>query len=314
MVATYSFESALKLAAKVNWQVEDIIGGDQQLNFAQRFLPETLANVSGIHCLNDAEKLKLNQIRGNSYLHLFGLVEEFIVPTVIGHLKTNGLTDITAAQALLHFAEEESKHIRLFRQFAKAFERGFGSRCECIGPAHEIAAAIAQHSPLGVMLIILYIEWMTQYHYLESVRNNSFESLDAQFCSLLRHHWLEEAQHTGLDTLMLEQLAQTLSPTEIETGIEDFFKIVAFLNGGLMAQAQLDIASLERATERTFTEAEKAEIQAIQQPSYQWAFIGSGITHRNFVQVFNTIGPSSQARLAEVSQQYQVISFNEYLP
>jgi hypothetical protein len=218
-----SYKQSLDRAAKVNWRIEDIIGGDKRLDFTKRFMPEALARVNEISCLNEMEKLILNQIRGNSYLHLFGLVEEFIVPCVINHVKTTGSKDITATQALLHFAEEESKHIRLFRRFAEEFELGFGSHCEGIGPIQDIADAVMQHRPLGVVMIILYIEWMTQYHYLASIRDNFRESLDPQFCSLLRNHWLEEAQHTTLDTLMVEQMVQELEPSEVEAGVEDFF-------------------------------------------------------------------------------------------
>lgn len=85
MLATYTYESALNNAVKVNWRVEDIINDQKTLDFSKRFLPEKLANVNEISCLNDTEKLLLNQIRANSYLHIFGLVEEFIVPTIIHH-------------------------------------------------------------------------------------------------------------------------------------------------------------------------------------------------------------------------------------
>lgn len=299
-----SYEQALQRATKVNWKVEDIIGGDKQLDFTKRFLPEALVRVNEITCLNPEEKLIFNQIRGNSYLYIFGLVEEFIVPSVMNHVNTTGLSNITATQALLHFAEEESKHIRLFRRFAEEFELGFGSRCDCIAPVSDITNAIMQHHPLGVVLIILYIEWMTQYHYLASVRDNFSESLDPQFCSLLKHHWLEEAQHTILDTLMVEQLVGTLEPAEIQAGVEDFFKIVTFLDGGLKMQVQLDLESLARATGRTFTEVEKQEIRAVQERSYLWTFIGSGISHTKFVQTFNQASPQSQARLTTIAAQY----------
>lgn len=304
MSPNQAYEQSLQRASKVNWNIEDIIGGDKHLDFNQRFLPEVLARVNEIACLNTVEKLILNQIRGNSYLHLFGLVEEFIVPSVLNHVNTSGLSNITAIQALLHFAEEESKHIRLFRRFAEEFATGFGNRCDCIGPVQEIANAVMQHRPLGVILIILYIEWMTQYHYLASVRDNFRESLDPQFCSLLRNHWLEEAQHTTLDTLMVEQLVQGLEPAEVDAGVEDFFKLIDFLAGGLKAQVQLDLESLARATGRSFTEAEQQAIQTIQEQSYCWTFIGSGITHSKFVQTFNQVSPGSQTRLSEVAEKY----------
>jgi hypothetical protein len=304
MTTTYAYETAYKSATKVNWRIEDIIGGEKQLDFSKRLMPETLARVNGIQCLSDREKLKLNQIRGNSYLHLFGLVEEFIVPSVINHVNQTGLEDITATQALLHFAEEESKHIRLFRRFAEEFELGFGSRCDGIGPIRDITQAVLQHHPLGVMLVILYIEWMTQHHYLESIRDNYTETLDPQFCSLLRNHWLEEAQHASLDTLMVDRMVQGLDVPEVATGVEDFFKLIEFLHGGLMMQVQLDLESLSRATGRTFTDAEKQEIQAIQEQSYRWTFIGSGLTHRNFVRTFNEVSPNQSARLIEVARTY----------
>lgn len=299
-----AYAQSLNRAVRVNWQVEDIIGGDKRLDFSKRFMPEVLARVNEISCLNEAEKLILNQIRGNSYLHLFGLVEEFIVPSVLEHVKTTGLSDITATQALLHFAEEESKHIRLFRRFAEEFAIGFGSQCDGIGPVQDIANAVLQHRPLGVVLIILYIEWMTQYHYLASIRDNANESLDPQFCSLLRNHWLEESQHTTLDTLMVERLVQQLELSEVEAGVEDFFKLIEFLNGGLMMQVQLDLESLGRAVGRTFTEAERQEIQTIQEQSYHWTFIGSGVTHTQFVETFKQVSPAQQQRLSEVAEMY----------
>ena len=304
IIATYSYESALKNAAKVNWHVEDIINDKKRLDFSKRFLPETLANVNNISCLTDQEKLLLNQIRGNSYLHIFGLVEEFIVPTVINHVNERGLEDIVATQALLHFAEEESKHIELFRRFAEEFEIGFGSRCDCIGPVQEIAHAVMKYSPLGVILVTLYIEWMTQYHYLESVRDNYIDNLDPQFCSLLKNHWLEEAQHTHLDTMMLQQRINNLDATSIATGVEDFFKIVDFLHGGLMMQVKLDIESLSRVAGKTFTQKEIQEITSVQEKSYNWTFIISGITHRNFIRTFNEISPAHNGRLTDTAQKY----------
>ena len=147
-------------------------------------------------------------------------MEEFILPFVIDHVKTIGSKNIEATQAYLGFAEEESKHIHLFRKFTEAFEAGFGSSCECIGPSKGIASFVLNHSLLGVALVTLHIEWMTQAHFLESVQDNYQEDLDPQFCSLLRHHWQEEAQHARLDRLMVESMVQRLDSSAIATGDE----------------------------------------------------------------------------------------------
>ena len=72
----YDYASNLRNSYQINWKIEDVIGG-RTFDFGKPFLPEALAGVAGIRCLNAAEKLKLNQIRGYTYLYLFGFVEEF---------------------------------------------------------------------------------------------------------------------------------------------------------------------------------------------------------------------------------------------
>src|SRR5262249_55751861 len=158
------------------------------------------AGVTDIRCLDDSEKLKLNQIRSYTYLHLFRVTEEYILPSVLDHAQASVHGDDHEMRALLRFAEEEAKHIQLFKWFVREFEDGFGTPCGGIGPAEEIAAAILRHSRLGVFLTTLHIEWMTQRHYVDSVKGAP--DLDPLFCSLLKHHWLEEAQHAKLDTLV----------------------------------------------------------------------------------------------------------------
>jgi hypothetical protein len=302
--ATNPYVDSLLRAARVNWRLEDIIGADRRLDFNRRFLPDLLARVERIGCLNEQEKRILNQIRGNSYLHLFALAEEFILPAVLGQVGEGGLEDITATQALLHFAEEESKHIRLFRRFAEEFSAGFGSPCDVIGPIPQIAAAVLQHGPLGVMFATLLLEWATQHHYLASVQGNDAEDLDPQFCSLLRHHWLEEAQHADLDTLVLQRLARELDGTGLRTGADDFFRIVELLEGGLREQVGLDLTSFTRATGRVLDAAATEEVTSCQRDSYLWTFLGSGLSHPRFQDTFAQVCPEHLPRLREASARY----------
>ena len=46
--ATHGFTYAKALAAseKVNWRVEDIIGGERRLDFGKPFMPESLARIA----------------------------------------------------------------------------------------------------------------------------------------------------------------------------------------------------------------------------------------------------------------------------
>src|SRR5215217_4092075 len=83
----YDYRETIAAAEKVNWRIEDIIGGDKKLDFSKRFMPESLARVNELGFLNNDEKRILNQIKGNTYLSIFGLVEEFILPFVLDHVQ-----------------------------------------------------------------------------------------------------------------------------------------------------------------------------------------------------------------------------------
>ena len=298
---TYDYRSVLETSQRVNWKLEEVIKG-RTLDFARPFLPDSLAGLSSIRCLSAKEKLKLNQIRGFTYLYLFGLVEEYILPSVIDHTRDRVNGDDEERRALLRFAEEEAKHIQLFKWFVREFEDGFGTSCEVIGPPREIAAAILNHAPLGVFLTTLHIEWMTQKHYVESVKNNADEALDPLFCSLLKHHWIEESQHAKLDTLVVDKLASTLDRKGIERGIDDYMDIGKLLDGGLQAQVRMDIQSLEKATGRTFTSAEREEIERAQLKSYRWTFLLSGMTHPNFDRSLRELSVDGHLRVGELGR------------
>jgi len=77
MQQQYTYQAVLAASEAPRWRVEDIIGPDKQLDFTKPFMPESLARVERLSFLTAEEKIVLNQIRGNAYLCIFGLVEEF---------------------------------------------------------------------------------------------------------------------------------------------------------------------------------------------------------------------------------------------
>lgn len=130
-----------------------------------------------------------------------------------------------------------------------------------IGPPRAIAGKVLGHDPLAVALIILHIEWMTQRHYVDSVRDDG--ELDPLFTSLLKHHWIEEAQHARLDTLMVEALAEGRSEAAIDKAIDEYFE--------------------------TFV--------AQQQQSARWTYLGSGMAHPRFRATLGAISPAARDRI-----------------
>jgi hypothetical protein len=299
---THSYQKVWQDAQRVDWRVRDLINPTKPLDFTKPFLPESLVRTDDISCLNSAEKLALNHVRGCSYLHLFVLVEQFIIPTVLEQVKRLGFDDIFATQALLGFAEEEGKHIHLFQEFAIAFEQGFGHSCDRLESTATIASKILAHHPLSVLLLTLQFEWTTQNHYLESIRENDEDDLDPRFCDLLKHHWMEEAQHTKLDTLLIYDLADRLGSDVVNMAIAGYFQLVHLLHDALMEQVNIDLVNLERAVGHGFSASERQEILDVQQQAYRWAFLCSGLTHPNFVKVLTDLNPTGKVRVTELAK------------
>lgn len=298
----YTYESALAASQKVNWRIDDIIGGDKRLDFSKPFMPESLARVEPLDFLSADEKRTLNQIRGNAYLCIFGVVEEFILPFLMDHARPLLSGDDYRVRALLQFAGEEAKHIHLFKRFRAEFDRGFSTNCAVIGPPDAIGKAILAHDPLAVALAILQIEWMTQSHYLDGMKDD--QDLDPQFKSLLKHHWMEEAQHAKLDVLMVEALAEGRSPERIEKAVDEYLEIGAFIDDGLKAQLQFDLEALERATGRTLTVSEREKFVDIQTQANRWTYLGSGMTHPNFLATLKDLSPEARERIEQIAPAF----------
>ena len=302
MAHGYTYQDTLATSEKITWRIEDIIGGAKSLDFGKPFMPETLARTQALGFLSPAEQKTLNQIRGHAYLSIFGLVEEFILPFLLDQTRPQLQKNDHETRALLNFASEEAKHIHLFKTFRAEFERDFGHHCDVIGPPEAIAKAVLAHSPLGVALAILHIEWMTQRHYLDSIKDA--QDLDPQFKSLLKHHWMEEAQHAKLDTLMVLELARERSPESIAAAIEGYLALGGTFDACLAQQAKFDMQTLARATRRVLGEAEQGIFLQEQHQAQRWTFIGSGMSHANFLDTIRTIAPGAEKRLAELAPSF----------
>jgi hypothetical protein len=300
MYHDFTYEATLASSLRAQWQLDDVLREDQQLDFTRNFMPESLARTAALTSLNAFEQRTLNQIAAHEYLCMFGIVEEFLLPFVLDHARPELRDDDWRVRALLNFAAEEAKHIHLFKRFHAAFVRGFPVECKMIGPSEAIGAEILRHQPLAVALVILMIEWMTQQHYLGSIRDDG--DIDPLFKSLMKHHWMEESQHAKLDTLIVDALAEGRSEAEIDQAIDEVFEIATFLDGGLKAQAGFNLDALETAIGRKLEN--RAEIEAQQHQAGRWTFIGSGLVHERFKATLENISPKAAARIAEAAPMF----------
>lgn len=302
MYHQFTWQGVLAASARAAWQLDDVMPEGAALDFTRPFLPEALARVADTPGVTEGEARLLNQIRGHEYLSMFGLIEEMILPFVLDHARPMLRGDDERVRALLGFASEEAKHIHLFKRFHAAFVRGFPVTCGMIGPADAIAAEILRHDPLSVALVVLHIEWMTQAHYLDSVRDDA--GIDPLFKSLLRHHWMEESQHARIDTLMVELLAEGRDEAAIDRAIDEYLEIGMFLDGGCKGQAALNLAAFEAAAGRVLADAEREGFLAAQHQALRWTYLGSGMTHPQFRATLGAISPAARDRVDAVAPAF----------
>ena len=298
----YTYQSTLAASDFLHWRIEDIIGGEKRLDFSKPFMPESFARVEPLSFLNANEKIALNQIRGNAYLCIFGLVEEFILPFVLDHARTQLRGDDYRVRALLQFAGEEAKHIQLFKRFRADFEADFGASCAVIGPPEAIASAILAHDPLAVAITTLHIEWMVQRHYVDSIKDD--QDLDPQFKSLLKHHWVEEVQHAKLDTLMVEALATGRTEDQIMQAVEEYIEIGGFIDGGLKQQVEFDLEAFTRATNRELNEAEQQQFREVQLQANRWTYLGTGMSHEKVLETLGSLTPKARQRVESIAPAF----------
>jgi len=297
MYHDFNYEATLSSSLRAQWQLDDVLREDQELDFSRNFMPESLARTGAISSLNAFEQKVLNQISAHQYLTIFGVVEEFILPFLLDHARPHLLNDDWRVRAILNFASEEAKHIHLFKRYHAAFVRGFPVECEMIGPSEAIGAEVLRHDPLAVGLVILMIEWMTQQHYLGSIKDDG--DIDPLFKSLMKNHWVEEAQHAKLDTLIVDALAEGRTEEEIDAAIDEFFEIGGFLDNGLKAQAAYNLDALEKVIGRKLEN--RAEIEEQQHQAARWTYIGSGMVHERFKATLLNISANAAARMAEAA-------------
>jgi hypothetical protein len=293
----FNYEGTLATSLRAQWKLDDVLRENQELDFSRNFMPESLARTAEVTSLNPFEQRVLNQISAHQYLSIFGVVEEFILPFLLDHARPHLLGDDWRVRAILNFASEEAKHIHLFKRFHGAFVRGFPVECQVIGPSKDIGAQVLKHDPLAVGLVILMIEWMTQQHYLGSIRDDG--DIDPLFKSLMKHHWMEEAQHAKLDTLIVDALGEGRSEAEIDQAIDEFFEIGAFLDGGLATQAGFNLDALEKVIGRKIED--RGALLTQQHQAARWTYIGSGMVHERFVATLESLSPRAAERIAEAA-------------
>jgi chaperonin GroEL (HSP60 family) len=221
-----------------------------------------------------------------------------------GYLSPYFINNPEKQSALLEnpFVLLYDKKVSSIRDLLPVLEQVFGTPCRVLEHAATVANVILQNSAAAVLLTTLHLELMTQQHYVDCIKGD--KGLDPLFSNLLKHHWLEEAQHAKLDILELSKLAHGMSADQIEAAFDQYLGIVTAFDGLLAQQVELDTESLQIAIGRQLSAQEQAEIGRVQKRSYRRDFIVTGMTNPAFVSTAVQLSPTAAERVRAAATEY----------
>ena len=287
----YTYATALDNAHRVNWRIEEVLGG-RQFDTSRPWLPSQLSGAAGVSFLTDDEKMKLTHVEMGAYAHIFGFVEEFITPTMVNLAQAVELKEDDAFDALTNFAAEEVKHMALFRQVRSLVDEAVGFPLALLDNEQEVARLVLSKNIGAVLLLTEAIEWFTQLHYLSGFQDD--ETLDPLTKAVFKAHWQEEAQHAHLDHLEILRAVGTMTAAETDEAIDDLIELVGAVDGLLQEQVKRDVENLQQYLDRTFTGGELDEVSSNLLRAKRYTFIESGVTHKNFLETFAEVTTPQQ--------------------
>ena len=126
--------------------------------------------------------------------------------------------------------------------------------------------------------------------------------LDPLFRDLVKYHWMDEAQHAKIDTLLIEEIVREIAEEDRETAVDELLELGGAVDGLLSQQADLDLESLAKALGRKFSKEETEEIKRNIHRAYRWTFLVSGLEHPNFVRIVSELTQRGPAKLQAVAR------------
>lgn len=290
-MANYSYAECLRNSYRINWRIEDVLG-NQKFDAGRRWLPARLSGAEGATGLSDEDRVRLTHVEMGAYAHLFGYVEEFIAPKVLGLARDHEIDNRDAFDALVNFAAEEVKHMNLFRQIRTRVDETIGSPLALLGDERAVARAVLSKHTGAVLLLTAVIEWFTQLHYLTGFKDD--DSLDPFTRTIFRAHWQEESQHARMDHLETLRAFSGMTTAEKDTAIDDLIDLVGAVDGLLQKQAAFDVDNLECYRGKSLDPAVRSRVLASVLRAKRYTFIESGVTHPNFQALFGEVTTPAQ--------------------
>lgn len=254
------------------------------LDFGRCFLPESLARVHELSFLLGHERRVLNQVRAHEYLCLVGLARYVLLPLVLDRLRPHLRRDDDLVGPLV---AARSERLELLRSFREEFERGFGSRCDALGPPAAMAEGILARSPVGVALAVLHSECMAQA--ADGREPSSGGDLDPRFGHLLARHAAEAGERARTAARLVRALACRSTPAAVGAAVDEYVELIGIVDAVLAQQVHLNVQAFVRASGRELTPGERRDLVAGQRRAVRWTYLGSAMMHPELVRALGEL-------------------------
>jgi hypothetical protein len=294
-----SYANVVAASERVAWTVDGVYR-DRRFDASAPIVPSSWVGAEGLGFLDDEDRLVLNHCRAFSYVHLLGNFEEFAPPHLAGTAAAAWHDERARLRALFRFGEEEMKHQELFQRAERVLEAScgypFGRYFDDTGiRVAELTRAMLEHGSLARFLIVLALEWGTQRHYVESVRDA--DGSDALYADLLKAHWVEEAQHIKVDALEIAAAAEAMSAPALSAAFDDLLAIGGLVDVVFAGQAAMEVETLARVSGRALADEESAALRRALHDSLGGIMAGVGLGHPSFVLLARELSPAGAAKL-----------------
>ncbi len=293
--------SIVAASERVAWAVDEVFRG-RAFDSSRPMVPASWVGTEGLEFLDNREQRILNHCRAFSYVHLLGNFEEFAPPHLGGIAQEDWHDDRARLRALFRFGDEELKHQQLLRRTELVLEQSCGHPFGRYFDDDKVrvtalTSAILAHPPLPRFLMVLALEWGTQRHYVESIREQAAGGGDPLYVDVLKAHWVEEAQHVKSDALEIALLARQMVPDELGETFDHVVALGALVDAAFAGQAEQEIATLQQVTGHTFSQTQMNTLRATLHRSLSAIMAGVGLTHPNFTKVALELSPEGAAKL-----------------
>ena len=102
----------------------------------------------------------------------------------------------------------------------------------------------------------------------------------------------------------MEVVAADCISKEIDQGFQEYAEIGAFLDNGIKQQTEFDVESFVSATRRNLSKSQREEMTAAVLKGMRWIYLGTGMTHPNFLATVEKIKPEARKQIEEMAPAF----------